>query len=62
MSSPLENPTVRHLMGFSSATIVLVVAFAFLDGPIRWALVALAAVEALVVPRVLGRAVEQNQG
>ena len=56
MSAPLETPLVHYGIGLSSAVVLAVVAFAFLDGTIRWLVLGLAVVEALVVPQFLKRA------
>jgi len=61
MSSPLENPLVRYGMGFSSAAILAFVAFAFLEGTMRWLVLGIALIEATVVPQILERAAEQQQ-
>jgi hypothetical protein len=56
VSAPLETPLVHYGIGLSSAVVLAVVAFAFLDGTIRWLVLGLAVVEALVVPQFLKRA------
>lgn len=57
--NPLQNENVRLAVGLLDATVLLVVAFVFLDsGPVRWAAVAIALVSVAVVPWVLGRAAE----
>ncbi|WP_435178249.1 hypothetical protein [Halorussus sp. AFM4] len=53
MSSPLERPAVRYGMGFTSAAILAFVAFAFLDGTVRWLVLGMAVLEVAVVPRFL---------
>ena len=53
MSSPLTNPLVRYGLGVSSAAIVVVVAFTFLDGTARWAALAIAVLELVLTPRML---------
>ncbi len=60
MSSPFENPAVRYGMGMSSAAILVIVAFVFLDGIARWFVLGLAVIEVLVVPQILKRAMESD--
>jgi len=56
VSSPLENPVIRYGMGLSSAAVLAVVAFAFLDGTMRWLVLGLAVIEVVLVPQFLKRA------
>ncbi|MFD1686944.1 hypothetical protein [Halobellus litoreus] len=53
MSSPFERPEIRNGMGIGSALIIAFVAFTFFEGTTRWLLLGVAAVELVVVPRVL---------
>jgi hypothetical protein len=48
-------------MGLFSATIVLVVAFLFVDGVVRWAMVGVAAIDLVATPYILGLAMEQQE-
>lgn len=57
MASPYENLAVRYGMGFSSAAILAFVAFAFLDGSIRWLVLGIVVLEIVVVPQVLKQVV-----
>ncbi|QLK26211.1 hypothetical protein HYG81_00885 [Natrinema zhouii] len=56
MSSVFDSPAIRYGMGLSSAAILTVVAFAFLDGTMRWLVLGLAVLEITVVPQILKRA------
>ncbi|WP_049900499.1 hypothetical protein [Natrinema altunense] len=61
MSSPLENPAIRYGMGFSSAVLLCVVAFVFLEeGLTRWFVLGLAVIEITIVPRILKMTAENN--
>jgi len=56
---PFANSKVRTLLGLSSALIVVFVAFFFVeDAMLRWLMVAVAAIDAVVTPYVLKLAVE----
>ncbi|WP_132058070.1 hypothetical protein [Halorussus amylolyticus] len=59
MDSPFENPSLRYGLGLSSAAILVVVAFTFLEGTIRWIVLGLAVLEVVVTPRILKMAAEQ---
>ncbi|WP_134669971.1 hypothetical protein [Halorussus marinus] len=61
MSNPLETPLVRYGMAASSAAILVIVAFAFLDGTMRLLVLGMAVLEIAVVPQILKRAAEQQQ-
>ncbi|MFD1511769.1 hypothetical protein [Halomarina rubra] len=61
MSNPLHNPVVRYGMGASSAAVLLIAAFVFVDdGTMRYLLAGLAAVELVVVPQFLKYAANQE--
>lgn len=60
MGSPLENPAVRYGMGLSSAVILVFIAFFLLEGTIRWLVLGLAVVEAVLVPQFLKMSIEQD--
>jgi hypothetical protein len=62
MSSPLEKPLVRYGMAASSAAVLAVVAFVFVEGTVRWLVAGMAVLELLVVPQVLKMAAEQAEG
>ncbi|ELY84217.1 hypothetical protein C486_00899 [Natrinema gari JCM 14663] len=48
-------------MGFSSAVLLVIVAFVFLEeGLTRWLVLGLAVIEITVVPRILKMTVENN--
>jgi predicted Co/Zn/Cd cation transporter (cation efflux family) len=57
--NPFANSNVRILLGLSSALIVVFVAFFFVDDTmLRWLMVAIAAMDAVVTPYILKMAVE----
>lgn len=60
MGSPLERPVVRYGMGLSSAVILTIVAFGFLDGTMRWIVLGLAVMEIVFVPQIMKMAVDQG--
>lgn len=62
MSSPLESPVIRYGIGIISASIAALVAFAFVDGTIRWVILGVAAIDLVVTPQILRLAVENNAG
>lgn len=61
MDHPFENPAVRYGIGFTSAAILAVIAFAFFDGTIRWLVLGMAVLEITVFPQFLKWAVAQNE-
>ncbi|WP_327051327.1 hypothetical protein [Halomicrococcus gelatinilyticus] len=48
-------PIVRHGMGLTSALVLAAVAFVFLDGTVKWLVLGMAVVEAVLVPQLLKR-------
>ena len=56
--NPLADRRVRSFLGISGAVIIAVVAIFFLDGPIRYLVLGIAALDAIVTPYLLGRAIE----
>lgn len=48
-------PVIRYGIGFSSATVLIFIVFALLDGTIRRLVVGFAIVEIVVVPQILKR-------
>ncbi|WP_115865138.1 hypothetical protein [Halorussus litoreus] len=60
MDSNSDNPVLRYGMAFSSAAILVFVAFAFLEGTIRWLVLGLAVVEVVLTPKFLKWANEQD--
>lgn len=60
MTSLLENPVFRHGMSISSAAMLVVIAFFFLEGLTRWVTLAIAVLEITVVPQVLKRVAAQG--
>ncbi|CCQ36839.1 uncharacterized protein Nmlp_2685 [Natronomonas moolapensis 8.8.11] len=55
MPSIFDNPTVRYGVTFFNAAVVAVIAFALLDGTIRWVALGIAALEVIVTPQILKR-------
>ena len=60
MFYPFENTTLRYGVALTSTALLLVVAFFFVEGLLRWLIVGIAVVEITVVPRVLALAAEQH--
>jgi hypothetical protein len=58
VSHPFENPVVRYGLGVANAAIVVAVGFLFLDGLVRNLVFGMAALEVLVTPLILERAVD----
>jgi len=56
--SPLNSPVVRYGIGLSGAAILVAVGVLFFEPPFQYALFAIAALDAVVTPKVLERAVE----
>jgi hypothetical protein len=55
---PFANPIVRHAVGATGAIAVAAVAYLFLDGTAQLVAYAIAAIDLLVTPRILKRAVD----
>jgi hypothetical protein len=55
MSGPFDSPMIRYAVGLGGAAAMAAVALLYLDGPIRYAVLAVAAVDAVVTPQVLKR-------
>lgn len=60
MGSPLEKPIVHYGMGLSSAMILAIVAFVFLEGTIQWIVLGCAVVEAVLLPQFLKMSATQD--
>jgi hypothetical protein len=58
--SPLENPAVRYGIGLFLAATTVVVAFLFVEGILRTALLVTAIFQAAFVPKLFKIAVEQD--
>ncbi|WP_313693093.1 hypothetical protein [Halorarum halobium] len=56
MSSPFENPAFRYGIGLSGALILAFVALSYFEGTIRWIILGIAVLDALVTPMILKRA------
>ncbi|WP_323676289.1 hypothetical protein [Halorubellus sp. PRR65] len=61
MSNPLENPMLRHGIGIGGAVVLVVVGTLFLDPPVRYLVYAMAVLDAVVTPKVLEMAAEQDR-
>jgi hypothetical protein len=60
--NPFANRNVRVLVGLSGAVVALFVAFFFIPpGTVRWVIVGVAAIDAVVTPQILKRAAEQSE-
>ncbi|WP_135830292.1 hypothetical protein [Halorussus halobius] len=60
MATADDNRMVWRAMSVVSAGIIAAVAFAFLDGTIRWVALGIAALELVVTPRFMQWAAEQE--
>ena len=60
MATPDDNLMVWRAMSVVSAGIIAAIAFAFLDGTIRWVALGIAALELVVTPRFMKWAAEQE--
>jgi len=58
---PFADRRVRSVLGLFSATMVLVVAFLFVDGTVRWVMVGVAAIDLVATPYILGLAMDQQE-
>jgi hypothetical protein len=56
MPSMFENPAIRYGISVVNAAVIAVIAFAFLDGTIRWVALGIAALEVVVTPMILKHA------
>ncbi|WP_136689540.1 hypothetical protein [Halorhabdus amylolytica] len=59
--NPLRDRRVRGLIGLSGAVVVAFVAIFFLEGTIRWVVLGVALLDAIVTPYILGKAVENAE-
>ncbi|MFC7251582.1 hypothetical protein ACFQJ5_17355 [Halomicroarcula sp. GCM10025324] len=50
MSSIVDNPAIRYGISFVNAALIALIAFAFLEGTIRWVALGIAALEVIVTP------------
>jgi|AntRauTorcE11898_2_1112593.scaffolds.fasta_scaffold23064_2 hypothetical protein len=60
MSTPLEEPLVRYGIGLSGAIVIAVVGVLYLDGIARYAAFTIAALDAVLTPKLLEKAVKSN--
>lgn len=56
MPSIFDNPAIRYAIGVVNAAVIAIIAFAFLDGTIRWVALGIAALEVIVTPVILKHA------
>ena len=56
MSSIFASPAIRYGISFINAAVVALIAFAFLEGTIRWVALGIAALEVIVTPQILKHA------
>ncbi|MFB6298158.1 MAG: hypothetical protein ABEH56_06530 [Salinirussus sp.] len=59
--NPLANPIVRHGIGVTGAAVVAAVALLYLDGTVRLAALAIAALDLIVTPQILKRAAQSQE-
>jgi len=60
-ANPLADKRVRSGIGLVSATTVAVIGVLVFDGPARWLVLGIAAMDALLTPYVLGLAADADQ-
>ena len=53
MPSIFDNPDIRYGISFVNAAVIALIAFAFLEGTIRWVALGIAALEVIVTPQIL---------
>ncbi|CCQ33985.1 hypothetical protein HLRTI_002011 [Halorhabdus tiamatea SARL4B] len=58
--NPLADARVRRLIGLSGAAVLAAVAILFLEGSLRWIVLGVAALDAIVTPYILKQAVEND--
>ncbi|MFC5278428.1 hypothetical protein ACFPM1_06605 [Halorubrum rubrum] len=56
MPSIFDSPTIRYGISFVNAAVIALIAFAFLEGTIRWVALGIAAIEVIVTPQILKHA------
>ena len=56
MPSIFHSPAIRYGISFVSATVIALIAFAFLKGTVRWVALGIAALEVIVTPQILKQA------
>jgi hypothetical protein len=56
MPSIFDSPVIRYGISLVNAAVVALIAFAFLEGTIRWAALGIAALEVIVTPQILKHA------
>ncbi|WP_135664369.1 hypothetical protein [Halorhabdus rudnickae] len=59
--NPLRDRRVRGLIGLSGAAVVAFVAIFFLEGTIRWVVLGVALLDAIVTPYILGKGLENEE-
>jgi hypothetical protein len=56
MPSIFDSPAIRYDISFVNAAVIALIAFAFLEGTIRWVALGIAALEVVVTPQILKHA------
>jgi hypothetical protein len=56
MPSPFDSPVVRYGLSFLNAALIAGIAFAFLDGTVRWIALGIAVLEVVITPQILKHA------
>lgn len=56
MPSTFDSPAVRYGMSIANGAVIAGIAFAFLDGAVRWLALGIAALEVAITPRILKHA------
>jgi len=56
MPSIFHSPAIRYGISFVNAAVIALIAFAFLEGTIRWVALGIAALEVIVTPQILKHA------
>ncbi|MFP9062423.1 hypothetical protein ACLI4R_18130 [Natrialbaceae archaeon A-chndr2] len=58
--SPFHNPMVRHGVGIGGAALLVFIAVFFLEGTLMYLVLGLAVIDAVLTPRILEMAVEED--
>lgn len=60
--NPLADRRVRGMIGLSGGVLIAAIAVFFTEPPLMWVLLAVAVVDVVATPYLLGRAVTQSSG
>ncbi|MFP9190515.1 hypothetical protein [Natronosalvus vescus] len=55
---PFENPLYRYAVGISGAAILVFIAVFYLEGLLRYLVLGLAVIDAVLVPKILEKTIE----